>query len=301
MSDKPTSSNEHNSCAKPLKSQTLNLLQRNWEINGQPIFVGMNITCLPWAISWFETLAYLIGGFAAGIINTLAGNGSAITLSLLMAFGMSPNIANATNRLGILPQALSAVLSLKKTPRTLKLFKDGSWYFIPIIIGSALGAWIAVDIDPELLRLIIGGVMGFILVTLLWSPKKWLINTEVYKKRKTPLNFIVFLGIGLYGGFIQMGIGILLLSALVLVAKYSLKDGNIIKLLIAFILIVPGFFVFLLSGQIQWLPGLSIAVGSSAGAFIAARYLISKPWIAVAMRYLLIVVLVVAMGLLIFR
>jgi uncharacterized protein len=247
-------------------------------------------------LNFFEIFAYVAGGFAAGIINTLAGNGSAITLSLLMAFGMSPNIANATNRLGILPQALSAVLTLKKTPRTLKLFKDGSWFFVPIIIGSFIGAWVAVDIDPNVLKLIIGLIMGFILVTLLWSPKKWLINTEVSKNRKTFKNFVTFLFIGLYGGFIQMGIGILLLSALVLVAKYSLKDGNIIKLLIAFILIVPGFFVFLLSGQIEWMAGGAIAVGSSLGAFVAVRFLIQKPWIALVMRYLLIAILLVAMS-----
>lgn len=241
-----------------------------------------------------EGLLYILGGFAAGIINTLAGNGSAITLSLLMAFGMSPNVANATNRLGILPQALAAVLSLKKSKRTLKLFKDGYWFFIPIVIGSFIGAFIAVDIDPDLFKRIIGFVMLFILFTLLKNPDKWLISTEVSKNRKTPLNFIVFLAIGIYGGFIQMGIGILLLTALVLVAKYSLRDGNIIKLLIALVLIVPSFLVFLASGQIQWLPGLAIAIGSASGAWFAVRYLLVLPQARTFIRKLLIVLLVVA-------
>ncbi|MCH8555017.1 MAG: sulfite exporter TauE/SafE family protein, partial [Schleiferiaceae bacterium] len=239
---------------------------------------------------------YIVGGFAAGIINTLAGNGSAITLSLLMAFGMSPNVANATNRVGILPQALSAVLSLKKTKRTKKLFFDSFWFFIPISLGSILGAFLAIDIDPELLKKIIGVLMIGILITLVKNPKKWLINTDIGQSKKTLTNFSLFFAIGVYGGFIQMGIGILLLTALVLVAKYSLRDGNVIKLVLALVLIIPSFFVFLSSGQIQWIPGLSIAIGSSAGGFFAARYLLNYPNINLYIRYLLILLLVTAIS-----
>jgi uncharacterized membrane protein YfcA len=245
-------------------------------------------------MSVFEGVIYVLGGFAAGIINTLAGNGSVITLPLLMAFGMPPNEANATNRLGILPQALSSVLSLKKSKRTLKLFRDGSWFFIPIILGSLIGAFLAVDVNPVVLKRIIAGVMLFVLFTLIYNPDKWLIATEVSRNRKTPLNFLAFLGIGIYGGFIQMGIGILLLTALVLVAKYSLRDGNVIKLLIALVLIIPSFLVFFASGQIEWLPGLAIALGSSTGAWFAVRYLLVLPQARKIIRWLLIGLLVVA-------
>src|SRR5690606_21508008 len=109
----------------------------------------------------------------AGIINTLAGNGSAITLSLLIFMGLPADVSNATNRIGALAQTITAVFSLKRTPRTRVLFTDSYWFFIPSIIGSVVGAIIAVEIDPGLLKLIIGGIMLLLLVTLVTNPKKW--------------------------------------------------------------------------------------------------------------------------------
>ena len=53
-------------------------------------------------VDWFELIALVIGGFAAGLINVVAGNGSAITLPLLMWVGLDANAANATNRVGAL-------------------------------------------------------------------------------------------------------------------------------------------------------------------------------------------------------
>ena len=127
---------------------------------------------------WWEYLLLIGGGFLAGIINTLAGNGSAITLPLLISMGLPANEANATNRVGVLLQTLTAILTLKRSKRTLVLVRKSLWYYIPTILGSIGGAMLAIDIDPDILKLIIGLLMIFILFTLLLQPKKWLINIE---------------------------------------------------------------------------------------------------------------------------
>lgn len=234
------------------------------------------------------------GGLLAGVINTLAGNGSSITLSLLIFTGLPANIANATNRIGTVVQTFTAILSLKRTPRTWMMFKDSLWFFIPSVLGAAVGALLAIDIDPELLRYIIGGIMLFLLYTLINNPQKWMTATDVSISQKTTLNWILIFAIAVYGGFIQMGIGIMLLSVLVLVAKYSLRDANIIKLVLAFVFMVPAFIIFLLSGDMVWLPGLVLAVGQALGAFFGARYVLFLPGANTYVRWLLIAILSVS-------
>ena len=235
------------------------------------------------------------GGFAAGIINTLAGNGSAITLPLLLSMGMDANVANATNRVGVLLQTATAVASLKRTKRSRFLIKGSVWYFIPTILGSAAGAMLAIDIDPDVLKLIIGLLMLVVLATLLLKPKKWLRDTDPGKNKKTPLQWIIFFAIGFYGGFIQMGIGIMILSSLVLLAHYSLKDANIIKLVVAFVMIIPAFAIYAYSGHIEWMPGFVLALGASLGSWFGIRYVLYHPKAAIYIRYLLIAIVLFAL------
>ncbi len=238
-----------------------------------------------------EITLFLIGGFFAGIINTLAGNGSSITLSLLIFYGMPANIANATNRIGALAQTFTAVVSLRKNEANKSLKKDALWFLIPSIIGSAIGALLAVDIDEDLLRILIGLFMFGLLLTLLYSPKKWMKGTNVSKSHKTTLNWIMIFFTAVYAGFIQMGLGIIVLSVLVLIAEYSLRDANIIKLILAFIFVAPAFFIFLYSGDMRWGPGLVLAAGQTLGAIIGTRYVLDIPKANTYLRYLLIAIL----------
>ena len=244
-----------------------------------------------------QTLYYfllLAGGLLAGIINTLAGNGSAITLSLLILSGMPATAANATNRVGALFQTITAVLSLRKSKRTKFLFKDSAWFFIPSVLGSFIGAFLAIDIDPILLKRIIGVIMLLLLFTMLYKPQKWTRATNLDHSKKTWSNWLIIFVIAVYGGFLQMGIGIMILSALVLLAQYSLRDANIIKLVLALIFVVPAFIIFVVNGQIDWVPGLILALGQSIGAVIGARYILFLPKANTIVRYTLLVILTIS-------
>lgn len=243
-------------------------------------------------MSWFWLI---IGGFIAGIINSLAGNGSAITLTLLLTFGLDASLANATNRVGVLLQTTTSVLSFKRSKRTALLMKDAIWFFIPTILGSVAGAFLAIGTPPQVLEYVIGIVMMVLLGTLILQPKKWLISTDSSKHKKTFSNWVLFFLIGVYGGFIQMGIGIMMLATLVLSAKYSLKDANIIKLVLAFILIIPSFIIYYISGDIQWIPGLALGLGAMAGAYVGTRYILYMKGANEYIRYLLIGVIIFAL------
>ncbi len=238
---------------------------------------------------------FIVGGFMAGIINTLAGNGSAITLTLLLTTGMDASMANATNRIGVLSQTFTSLASLKRSKRTRILIQHSSWYFLPTILGSIGGAVLAVEIPSNVLEIIIGVFMLILLGTLVLQPRRWLISTDARKNKKTAMNWILLFIIGFYGGFIQMGIGIMMLAALVLSAKFSLKDANIIKLVLAFILIIPAFIIYLFSGDIVWIPGLTLAGGTTLGAYVGTRHVLFHPKANQYIRYVLIGIIVVAL------
>jgi len=242
-------------------------------------------------MQWYEYLLLIAGGVLAGIINTLAGNGSAISLSLLVLIGLPANVANATNRVGVLAQTLTAVSSLRKTTRTKLLMRQALWYFIPAILGSLAGALLAVEIPERILRYCIGGVMLFLLFTLLYKPQRWRTATDMKLPKRSAVQVLLIFATAFYGGFIQMGIGIMLLSVLVLLGGYGIKDANIIKLTLALIFVLPAFFIFLASGDMLLWPGLSLALGTATGARIAARHILFMPGAHQVIRKLLILIL----------
>lgn len=247
-----------------------------------------------YALNFYDYALLVAGGFLAGIINTLAGNGSAITLSLLIFSGLPAPVANATNRVGVLAQTLTAVLSLRKTTRTKMLMKQALWYLIPAVLGSVSGALLAIDIPEQVLRYVIGSAMLFLLFTLLYKPGRWRNATDVNLPKQNLLQLLLIFATAFYGGFIQMGIGIMLLSVLVLLAGYGIKDANIIKLTLALIFVLPAFVIFALSGDMLLWPGLSLALGTTLGARLAARHILFMPRAHIYVRRLLIVILAVS-------
>jgi len=245
-------------------------------------------------IDWLELIALVAGGFCAGLINVIAGNGSAITLPLLMWVGLDANAANATNRVGALFQTTTAISSLRKTARVKYMINKSSFIIPPILLGAVIGANLAVDIPETMMRASIGVIMIGLLITMLSNPKKWLIPTDGGVNKKTPKIWLAYFALGLYGGFIQMGFGIFFLSISVLMAKYALKDGNIMKLFTAFLMTIPAFLIFAWSGTIDWVYGLTLALGTSAGARFATKKVVQHPRASALTRKVLIAVILVA-------
>ncbi|GCD77733.1 UPF0721 transmembrane protein [Thermaurantimonas aggregans] len=240
---------------------------------------------------WWMYALYLVGGVLTGMINVLAGNGSAITLSLMIFAGMPPGLANGTNRIGAMVQTITSVLAIRKTLRTKRLIQLSVPFFLPAFLGSFVGAYIVMDLNDALLKKIIGILMVFILMSLLLNPKKWKRNTDPKRPIHTWVNYVWFFLIGVYTGFIQMGVGIMMLAIMVLSMQLSLKDSNIIKLVMAVVLSLPAFMMFIAYGQIHWPSGLVLALGQSIGSILSTRYFLYHPKATNITRYVLIFIL----------
>lgn len=233
----------------------------------------------------------ILAGFAAGFINTLAGSGSLITVPLLMFLGLPANVANATNRLMVIMTNIVGVVSFRQQ----KVFKlrDNIWLTVPAIVGAIIGANIAVDLDEVLMTRIIGGLMIFLLGTIIYNPKKWL--KEIGQHNESKFNFwqyLVMFFVGIYGGFIQIGVGVFLLSGLVLTAGFDVVKANAVKLFIIMVYTAFALGIFIYHGQVNFLAGILLAVGSGTGSFIATRVAVS--WGPKFVRIILIFVVLVA-------
>lgn len=242
-------------------------------------------------MEWYIYPLVVFAGVLAGFINTLAGSGSAITLGVLLFLGLPADMANGTNRVGVVALGLGSMAALdKKLVRG--LLKKGRYIVVTTFIGALVGALVVVEINEAALEKVIGGLMIVLLFVVLFNPKRWLQDSAQALTRPTLLHVLLFFAIGFYGGFIQMGFGIFFLAAAVLWARYSLIDSNIIKILVTFLFAIPVLGIFIWHGDVQWGLGLTLAVGQAIGGWLAARYALGHPQANAWIRRLLIVMIV---------
>ena len=240
---------------------------------------------------YLEYLAIIIAGLVAGFINTLAGSGSLITLGLLTFLGVPATVANGSNRVGVLFQNITGGWGFYQQDKM--DVRGGLILAVPAMLGSLLGANIAADLNEELMRQAIGVVMVLMLFVILLRPKRWLEGTrEKFEGNPSLVQIGMFFLIGIYGGFIQAGVGIFLLAGLVLSAGYNLVHANATKMLINLIFTIVALGVFIYNDQVRWDIGLLLAIGNAAGGWIAARMAVNRG--AEFVRYVLIVVIVLA-------
>lgn len=218
-------------------------------------------------------------GLIAGFVNVVAGGGSFLTLPTLIFTGLPATLANGTNRVGLIFQNFFAVLRFKK----LKVFplKFAILVTIPAVFGSILGAHWALRVGDVLFKKILAFFMVTItLISLYLKP------TERLKKRTLPENehipikkwiliIISFFLIGIYGGFVQAGVGFLILSALSL-SGYDLIHSNAIKVFVVLIFTIIAFSMFLIKGQVNFSKGLSLAAGMIVGGQLGAVIQVKK-------------------------
>ncbi|MBU0984752.1 MAG: sulfite exporter TauE/SafE family protein [candidate division Zixibacteria bacterium] len=233
----------------------------------------------------------IAAGFACGFINTLAGSGSLISLPLLIFLGLPANIANGTNRVAIM---LQNTVGVWRFHRAGVLDWRKAWILaIPTILGAIVGAQIAVNLDEQTMRRVIGAVMVIMLVVMIIRPKRWLEGqTELTSKRPGIMQMLVFFAIGIHGGFIQAGVGVFLLAGLVLGAGFDLVRGNAIKLFIILLFTAFALAIFVANDQVVWSVGLIMAIGNMSGAWIGARTAVKRG--AGFVRWVLMAVVVVS-------
>ena len=182
-----------------------------------------------------EVLLLFVVGNITGFINVMAGGGSTITLPILIFLGLDSSVANGTNRIGLLSQNLFGILSFKnENVSQIKLSVKLSLFTLP---GAVIGAFYATKIDDILFQKILGIVMIGIVIFMLIPNSKGYIEEKISTKLPWAI-YPIMMGLGFYGGFIQVGIGFLLMLSLHRVLKLCLLYVNLHKVFIVMIYII---------------------------------------------------------------
>lgn len=226
---------------------------------------------------WIGYAALFATGLAAGVLNVLAGGGSFLTLPVLIFFGLPATVANATNRVAILLQNVGGVWGFHRhrvLPWRWALLASG-----PAVLGAVLGTWAALEVSDEAFRRILALLM--VAITL-WS----LVDRSTPRSAADPLpprpgarHLAIlsagFFVVGTYGGFVQAGVGFLILAVLSF-AGLDLVRGNAIKLLMVLLFTVVSLGIFVWQDQVVWAPGLVLGAGNLLGALLGVRLTVLK-------------------------
>lgn len=237
-------------------------------------------------------LIAIVGSFVAGCINTLAGNGSAITLTVLMELlGLPPDVANATNRVGIFTQGAASNYAFY---REKKLQSAWNWpIVIWVTLGAIAGIYLSMTISPAGFKAIFRYLLVVMLLVILVKPARWL---RAAKPEQPPLPTIVaiplFFALGVYGGFIQMGMGIFFLAILVLISHYDLIGANVLKGVVVTIYTCLALAIFAWKGLVDWQLGGLMAIGQTVGGFLTATFAGRYPKANVYAYWLLVIVII---------
>ena len=217
--------------------------------------------------------ALFVIGFIAAIINVIAAGGSFLTLPLLLFLGLPATLANGTNRVGVLAQNVSAVMGFHRH-QVLPL-KWSLQVSVPAVIGAAIGVWAALNVPELAFRRILSIVMlTMTLGTLLHKSLKGAPRAEPQRAWHWSMVIGFFL-MGLYGGFLQAGVGFLAL-ALTTLAGLDLVRGNAVKVFTVMLLTILSLSVFAGTGNVDWPAGIALGLGNFLGGVIGVRLAVLK-------------------------
>ena len=204
-------------------------------------------------------------------MNVMAGGGSAISLAILLFLGLDGATANGTNRIAILVQNLFATLSF--TREKVGRFRQGLVFAAWALPGAIAGAVVAVRISDAWFQRLFGVVMvGIVISMLLPRPDR----DTTREGRRSRWIYPALFAIGFYGGFIQAGVGFLLMAAFYHLLRMNLVFVNVHKVTVVLVYTLPALAVFAAGGHVAWGIGLSLAAGNAVGGWWAARLAVRR-------------------------
>jgi uncharacterized protein len=222
---------------------------------------------------WQIPLLFAVG-LVAGILNVLAGGGSLLTLPLLIFMGLPAAVANGTNRIAIFCQNIFAIRGFRQhgvMPLQLALLCTP-----PALLGSWLGANLAISLDDQLFKRLLALIMlGVLIFTALDPMKRFRRQEIVFGFGRKLILVLSFFGVGVYGGFVQAGVGFLVITAL-LVHGLDLVRINAIKVFVIFAYTIIALGVFIYHGQVNYTLGVALAAGNSIGGMIGPKLAVAK-------------------------
>ena len=246
---------------------------------------------------WWQLGVLVAAGCLSGYVNTIAGGGSFLTIPLLIFMGLPPTVANATNRLCVFLQAMTAVRQFHGYgvfPVRLALLLA-----VPAVLGSVVGSYAAMLVSDTAFKKYLAAFMVLMTLTTFIKPSagKGAQGGEGFSPGRKLVAVLLFFLVGVYGGFLQAGVGFLIIAALVFTGQ-DFVGGNAIKSFVIFALTVVSLLVFFAGGKVELAPGLALGAGSIIGATLGSRATVKRGNLFVQ-RFVVVTVILSAIWLLV--
>lgn len=229
----------------------------------------------------WQLIALTALGLIAGALNVVAGGGSLLTLPVMIMMGLPGPVANGTNRVAIFAQNVTAVGGFRK--KGFSDFRLSLTLALCALPGSIAGAYLGTLVRGALFNRILAVIMLCVMGQMAWK--------EHAKRRRARspspatgddapprllLGHLCMIGIGFYGGFIQAGVGFMLMAVLHNVLRLDLVRVNMHKVFIVGAYTGAALIVFVLAGKVLWLPGLALALGNAIGGWLGSHLSVAK-------------------------
>lgn len=223
---------------------------------------------------WVSYAGLFGAGCLAGAVNVVAGGGSFLTLPLLIFLGLPPSVANGTNRVAILLQSVGAVWGFRRYG--MLDVRGLLWSVGPCTLGGFLGTGAALVISEVAFQRILAFLMVGVTLVTLWTPSPQPAETcsGSGPQARVFLGCTFFLT-GIYGGFVQAGVGFLILAATTY-GGLDLVRGNALKALTILVLSAVSLILFAWQGKVHWGLGLTLAAGTMIGGLVGVRLTVLK-------------------------
>jgi uncharacterized membrane protein YfcA len=221
------------------------------------------------------SLLLFLVGLVAGTINVIAGGGSLLTLPVMIFMGLPPTVANGTNRLGILVESLSATWSFHR-----RGLISREWLLLALpaaMAGAVIGTIAAVNIGDLVFQRILAVIMVASAAWTIWHHKEPFVakDGDVPTGARRYFFVAVFFLIGVYGGFIQAGVGFVILAATSL-AGLNLIRGNALKVTVVLAFTPLALALFAWGGKVNWAMGTALAAGMFLGGLAGVHLQVLK-------------------------
>ncbi|WP_417384747.1 sulfite exporter TauE/SafE family protein [Gimesia sp.] len=242
---------------------------------------------------WWHYLLLAGIGCIAGILNVLAGGGSLILMPIMVFLDIPGAVTNGTVRIAILGQNLTAIAGFKQ-----KGFSD---YRLSLTLalcalpGTVIGAFLGTKLTNAWFNKILAIVMLGVLVTMVLGNRKKkkpepkvidsssdIADSENHSASETAndripvTGYLLMILAGFYGGFIQAGVGFILIAIIHNVMNIDLLRTNMHKVFIVAVYTVAAIGIFAWQGQIWWGTGLILMIGMSVGGWIGSNLAVKK-------------------------
>jgi uncharacterized membrane protein YfcA len=214
-------------------------------------------------------------GIVGGFLNVMAGGGSLLTVPVMVFMGLPGPVANGTNRIAILAQNLTAIVTFFR--RGFADFKLSVSLAACALPGAVVGALVGTQLDGPWFNRALAVIMVGVMLVMHFD-RGTAQRPEDYQptSRQLVRGHLLMVAAGFWGGFIQIGVGFILMPILNRAMGLDLVRTNMHKVFIIATYTLVALAIFASRVEIFWVAGLALALGNAFGGYLGAHFTVSK-------------------------